>query len=536
MFFNAVDWKLVVKDATVLAPFMLLALVMPPLIGVGIVAAAIVFRHPLQERALPRLNKFFARVVWNWPIKDGGKWPLPFYFRSFAIPRTLFGDPAFGASAFITAVLAFLLVQPSLYAGMEALQPIWRAALAEFAGYTAAGALFVLMMLLLAAWYASAPPAASERGSRPDRLLLALAALFVAFVLVYFVFTGYVLTGYSVRYLSLTVFFNDLLLALGLVAMIECVRGLHARFKQSISWRRIGYGGGAAVAVLGFAATVLYWSGLQAFLLRKLPPDGISFFPILSQPPFRGGTFAAYAYGGTVAYFTKNWAYVDGFSALAQGKVTLGPDGYNVKRESPYVWFADRATNPAYDKPEYFMTMMYQNLSPGYLIEDEAAPRPRVGNVPLIRAIREGRTSYLHPVEVARDPSPLDRWSIVRLDWDFPPFLRGLEGGEFVTLDASPAADGTWIRINYHYAHQEGLPEAGTRVTLFARSRCTGAMTVSRVSGGTREFTLPRSFAGTVLAEVQPATTTKTGPVYRSGSLKIGASADACREDSAAPK
>ena len=290
------------------------------------------------------------------------------------------------------------------------------------------------------------------------------------------------------------------------------------------------------MAALGFAATVLYWSGLQTFLLRKLPPDGISFFPILSNPPFRGGTFAAYAYGGTVAYFTKNWAYVDGFSALAEGKVTLGPDGYNVKRESPYVWFADRAANPAYDKPEYFMTMTYQNLSPAYLIEDGAAPRPRVGNVPLIRAIREGRTSYLHPVELARDPSPLDRWSIVRLDWDFPPFLRGLEGGEFVTLGASPAADGTWIRINYHYAQQEGLPEAGTRIMLFARSRCTGATTVSPVSASTREFMLPRSFAGTVHAEVQPATTTKTGPVYRSGSLKIGASADACREDSAAPK
>jgi hypothetical protein len=34
-------------------------------------------------------------------------------------------------------------VQPSLYARMDALQPIWRAALAAFAGYTAAGALLV---------------------------------------------------------------------------------------------------------------------------------------------------------------------------------------------------------------------------------------------------------------------------------------------------------------------------------------------------------------------------------------------------------
>jgi hypothetical protein len=215
--------------------------------------------------------------------------------------------------------------------------------------------------------------------------------------------------------------------------------------------------------------------------------------------------------------------------------VTLGPDGYKVKSDSPYVWFADRAVNAAYDKPEYFMTMTHQNLTAAYLIENEAVPRPHVGDVPLIRAIRTGQTAYLHPVEVARDPSPLDRWSIVRLDWDFPPFLRGLEGGEFVTLDASPTADGTEIRVKYRYAQQEGVPEAGTRVTLFVRSRCTGAVTMSPVSGNTSEFTLPRSFAGTVYAEVQPATTTKVGPTYRSGPLKID-SADACRKDSALPR
>src|SRR5262249_1546954 len=162
------------------------------------------------------------------------------------------------------------------------------------------------------------------------------------------------------------------------------------------------------------------------FLFRKLPPNEISFFSLLSTPPFRGSTFAGANYGGTTAYFSKNWAYWD--SALAEGSVTLGPDGYEVKRDDAYVWFADGAVTGAYDKPQYLlaMTSMYDGLmhgrGPGYLMDDESAPRPRVGEIPIIRAIREGRTSYLHPIEVARDPSPLDRWSIVRLDWDFPPF------------------------------------------------------------------------------------------------------------------
>jgi hypothetical protein len=205
------------------------------------------------------------------------------------------------------------------------------------------------------------------------------------------------------------------------------------------------------------------------------------------------------------------------------------------------VWFADRAVNPAYNKPQYFLAMTFQfyattrGLAPAYLMDDEATQRPRAGDIPLVRAVREGRTSYLHPVEVARDPSQLDRWSIVRLDWDFPPFLRQLEGGEFVTLEASPAADGTRIRVNYRYAHQEGVPEADTRLTLFARSPCTGAVTASPVPAGTREFMLPRSFAGTVRAEVQPATATKVGPNYASLALQIGSQAP-CPERSSMSK
>ena len=46
----------------------------------------------------------------------------------------------------------------SLWGGLE---PIWRAALAAFAGYTVVGAFFVSAMLLLAAWYAFGAPIAT---------------------------------------------------------------------------------------------------------------------------------------------------------------------------------------------------------------------------------------------------------------------------------------------------------------------------------------------------------------------------------------
>ena len=153
------------------------------------------------------------------------------------------------------------------------------------------------------------------------------------------------------------------------------------------------------------------------------------------------------------------------------------------------------------------MTFLYHGLmhgrGPGYLMNDQSAPRPRVGDTPIIRAIREQQTAYLHPVEIARDPSPLDRWSIIRLDWDYPPFLRQLEDGEFVQLDASSNGSGIRVRVDYRYAHQERVPEAGTRITLFARPHCAGpeqSVEVPASVAGGREFILPASFAGTIRA------------------------------------
>ena len=568
----------------------------PIVIGIGIIALLAVTwpsLRALQTSALPRVSKFLARMHWKQLVKREPAFVLIFvatlsaaifhYFSrhpelaaglATVLPvaiavgilvaavvsltetlkrlverlgfAPLFTRPGrmLGMSTFIAASLAFLLVQPSLYAAAGALEPIWRAALTVFADYTTSGALFISLMLLLAAWHACGSSPGTTRNRLPRGLLVAFAALLFAYVFVFFTFTGYIFTGYFARYLSLTVYFNDLLLALGLVVMMDCVYGWYAAFKQARGWSRVGPGSGAALAAIGCAGVVVYWASLQTLLVRKLPPDEISFFPILSKPPFRGGTFAASIYGGTAAYFNKNWAYFDSDSTLAQGHVTLGPDGYQVNRDDAYVWFADRRVNSAYDKPQYFlaMTFLYHGLmhgrGPGYLMNDESAPRPRVGDIPIIRSIREQQTSYLHPVEVARDPSPLDRWSIIRLDWDYPPFLRQLEDGEFVQLDASSNESGTRVRVDYRYAHQERVLEAGTRITLFARSRCAGpeqSVEVPAIVAGGREFILPASFAGTVRADVQPATATKSGPIYGSRALAIGFPG-ACQETSAVSK
>jgi hypothetical protein len=356
---DRINWELVIKDATLFARCVLVALsaavfysfASHPELGAGLAsplaffeflsivigiaaAAAIVFRRSMRMRALPKLNKFFARANSRLMIKDATIVALVFLVSTVTL-FFLFSRPVLGhsmlielgilcvgmvfftpvalvaqsrrivaAGAFVAVALAFVLVQPSLYTGISGLGLNRSAALAEFPVYRNGAALFVSAMLLLAAWHASGAVATRGRGSLPEnassRLLLVLAAMLVAYLLVYFLFTGYIFIGYSARYFSLTIFFNDLVLALGLVAIIDCMRAWYDRFKESTGWLRIARGCGAAAVAFGLAGVVVYWGSLQIFLLRRLPPEETSFLPILFAPPFHS-TSAASAYGGTFA-------------------------------------------------------------------------------------------------------------------------------------------------------------------------------------------------------------------------------------------
>lgn len=166
--FGRIDWEIVLKDATVLSQF---ALVIS-----GALLVSVISKHPETMTSFAALS----------PLVIGGG--LLCVLIAFIASPTLLAHPAriVSASVFLAVLFAFLLMQPLLYAGAAALQPIWQTALSYFAGYLFGGASFVSTMLLLAALYASAPV---ETGPVPQRLLLAFAALFATYLVVYFVFT-----------------------------------------------------------------------------------------------------------------------------------------------------------------------------------------------------------------------------------------------------------------------------------------------------------------------------------------------------------
>jgi hypothetical protein len=241
-----IDWEIVIKDATTLSPF---AVMMS-----GAALFRIVSKHPEVMTTFAVLSPLVIGVG------------LVCAATAFLASPTILTRPGriVGASIFLAALLAFLVMHPLLYTGMASLEPIWRMALSYFAGYSFGGAVFVSAMLVLAALYACGPFATDPIAKR---LLLAFAALFGAYLIVYFALGG------DARDLPLTVFLNDLVLALGLVAMIECVRSYYASFKVATGWERIAYASGAAMVAFGLLGVTVYWSSLQVFLFRELPPE-----------------------------------------------------------------------------------------------------------------------------------------------------------------------------------------------------------------------------------------------------------------------
>src|SRR5262249_32928968 len=139
--------------------------------GSVILGTAVVFRRSLQMHAVPALSKFFVNFDWRPLVKDQAALTsvlfmtlsaavfhflskhaematslaalsLIFFTGAAVVARLeLYASPGrlLGASAFVAAVLSFLLVQPGLYAGRSALEPIWRATLARLADYTMGG-------------------------------------------------------------------------------------------------------------------------------------------------------------------------------------------------------------------------------------------------------------------------------------------------------------------------------------------------------------------------------------------------------------
>ena len=253
----------------------------------------------------------------------------------------------------------------------------------------------------------------------------------LAYLTVFFLSPGYIYSGYLERHAPFTVFFNDVLVAVGLyaVASAAVILTKSALFTSHVSIvRQYARSSLAGVAVLLASFLVGYWFLVQARYVSWLPPDHYAFLKKLMHPPYRGASFVANNYAAPVAAYTGQWAYFD--PAISQGFVVRKGQYLHLAGDRKYLWFADRDTNPEYREPDYFICMIAQ--TPMAVVNRLRRDRgsglgePGCSTLPLVR-LAANPNSHLKGVKVVEyDRAGLekwgtDSWAIVKLDWNDSP-------------------------------------------------------------------------------------------------------------------
>lgn len=407
-----------------LAKFLLLMLAVWP----GIAATELLAGVPLAADATGRMV-----LVVLLPLALSGLW-----FRNlFGLVRIgwlrLLG--AWGYSSLTLALLSsWTALQRAggaspLLAATGPLQGSWFAVLS-----VGTVLVFVLSLLVLG------PAQVLGRGSRRllGRTAQFLVAVTGAFIPVYFVFAGYIYSGYLYRQAPFLVFATDLLMAVALMALVLATlrmmrRGAGDCATMRAVWRIRGQRRAAVSAgilrclpCLGLAATlallIVGWGSLQAHLWQAAPPTNYRFLAQLKAKPYRGASFAVNTYAAPVAVNTRSWAYFE--STLFSGTLELGRNGWITPRDHQYLWFADRLTNREYRHPAYALSIV-QPAGMAESLQRSAEPAGRPAEASgLFRRAQESFQPFLRHRVVSSDGR---HHSIVRLDWDYPAYLRPQE-------------------------------------------------------------------------------------------------------------
>jgi hypothetical protein len=354
---------------------------------------------------------------------------------------------------------------------------------------------------------------------------LALGSL--AFTIMYWVSPGYIWSGYWARYAPFGVFLTNSLFGLAAyVLMVAATRSL--RWTMGRGRRHWSLDMGPRVAVASISASLLvfvgiYWTHLQLTYLAILPPNHFAFFRGLREEPYLGKSFAVNSYAAPIAAFTGEWAYMDFF--LGRGEVSLTDQGFTVAREPrSHIWLADNRTNPAYDKPDYFLCFRFQSMGTALgRVGGEGPRHDRCSDLPLVRQADQHDQPYLKHRVVERDASSFDEWVIVELDWDYPPFLLPVGGASndtrvLATLRGADVAKE--LEIQYQFAQQDGKTESDSIFRTYGVGSAGETCLLAEVVG-TPRVRLPESTAGRILVSVTPRTETKAGVEYFSDQVTV---------------
>ncbi|GIW80455.1 MAG: hypothetical protein KatS3mg105_2262 [Gemmatales bacterium] len=428
------------------------------------------------------------------------------------------------ACALLVASACFIRLQPRLYQGhwqslWQAMQPCWWCAILFRGGVSMAMLLAIVLALRGKRWL-STSSLASLTGVVP----FLLSGTF-AYTAVYHLSPGYMHTGYLHRNLTFYYFVTGTFFSSSIYLLFALARSAFQRQQTSgcvpLGPLTIVATASASVILLG-----TYWLSLQRVYWRILPPDHFSFVEVLRRPPFRGATFLTNTYALPIAWETKNWVRTD-IRYPYLGECQLTENGYVLDQDAgKYLWYADRRSNPAYARPEYCLLVVQRVLKSG-LLNKEIFSNGQTPNVAFQQASRfplvvksQRSDAVLRHQLVAMDDSGRDRWAILKMDWDFPPYLQRDESGKRVRLSLVGDSSGWRIQVLYRYAHQDGKPEANTIVRLY-RVKADKTRSLWKEATGVTHFIVSPAFRGTIQVSVTPATATKKGEEFFSEAVTI---------------
>lgn len=412
------------------------------------------------------------------------------------------------AAVWFGLVASSVFGQPYVYD--STLVPFWEE-LSRWIG----GAGFSGVWLLLGAWI-SARLVLDGLGShgpsvRPlGRLLVAGYAGFAAAMLL---LPGYFIKTVLMRYVPTTVGVHVVLFALTLYGLGLMV----GRNRGDWSWGAWRQWRGTVVPSALMAVVLLSWTSTQLTYARRLPADTFPFLSSLRAPPFAGSSFVVDNFAVPVGVMAGGWAYIDDY--LWRNEVRLGPDGWHFHHDRRYLWFADRDSNSDYLRPHFFVCMIQRQITdvlPG------GGSRSRCGDRDLVRIARSGGNALLSPREELRDPSGEDRWSIVSLDWNLPPFLPpGRIDASAVQASFLPDKRGRLVARIAHAAPVGG-DVAGYR--LYAVDSCDNDVHRRLLAevGAADGLSLPGDAQGIFQIAVRLASTTSLSPEFFSPPLILG--------------
>lgn len=446
---------------------------------------------------------------------------------------------------FLLIVAAFIRVHNKLYDSL--FSPVWRE-MADILGslpMIELATVYIIWVasrrILIADHHFLPEPAKGELDSIIPHLIFGI----VSYAAVAFLIPGYLKTVYLNRYAPLTIFFHLLPLTL-LIYLLGCLAkeasGKIVSPGQDIG-RRILSWGKSAIPLSLMVFVLVYWGNLQWLYFKRLPPDHFAFIKTLQSPPFNGASFVVNTYAAPVAVATGTWAYFD--NTLGNGNTRITNSGIDIVRNLDLLWFADKKTNPAYVRPKYFLCIRSQYFPLSAIRSPYSVTPPPANGCSKLPLVSGGRTKSIDGFNnkiVAEDRSGRDRWAIVEMDWDYPPYLKRLDpAGRTVDAKSVHEERGrsgmkprVGFRVRYLFGQKENKPEVGSLFLLYAAhdrpGKCARPEDVKLIATSNRieELVLAIDYRGIARIGVTPRTETKSGYKYNSDLLSIGNRQVAC--------